>query len=100
MFLTATLLLGLAVLGIHVWAIQMEFIDISKDLDYFALSVEFAVAWFNSGNTEEQAYKLLEVRRAQQKVSGRHGPWLWNGSPQAGLGEPGSDGRVPHRTHS
>nr|XP_020734952.1 probable cystatin-16 [Odocoileus virginianus texanus] len=67
MFLTAPLLLGLAVLGIHVWAIQMEFVDISKDLDYFAVSVEFAVAWFNNGNTEEQAYKLLEVRRAQQK---------------------------------
>ncbi|XDB56382.1 PREDICTED: probable cystatin-16 [Capra hircus] len=67
MFLKATLLLGLAVLGIHVWAIEMEFVDISKDLDYFAVSVEFAVAWFNSGNTEEQAYKLLEVRRAQQK---------------------------------
>lgn len=100
MFLTATLLLGLAVLGIRVWAIQMEFVDISKDLDYFVVSVEFAVAWFNSGNTEEQAYKLLEVRRAQQKVSGHHGPWLWNSSPQAGLGEPGSDGRVPHHTHS
>ncbi|KAG5201517.1 hypothetical protein MJG53_011679 [Ovis ammon polii x Ovis aries] len=60
MFLKATLLLGLAVLGIHVWAIEMEFVDISKDLEYFAVSVEFAVAWFNSGNTEEQAYKLLE----------------------------------------
>lgn len=100
MFLKATLLLGLAVLGIHVWAIQMEFVDIRKDLDYFVVSVEFAVAWFNSGNTEEQAYKLLEVRRAQQKVSDRHGPGLWNGSPQAGLGEQGSDGRVPRRTHS
>ncbi|XP_040104793.1 probable cystatin-16 [Oryx dammah] len=67
MFLKATLLLGLALLSIHVWAIQMEFVDISKDLDYFVVSLEFAVAWFNSGNTEEQAYKLLEVRRAQQK---------------------------------
>ncbi|KAB0381901.1 hypothetical protein FD755_003818 [Muntiacus reevesi] len=67
MFLTAALLLGLAVLGIRVWAIQMEFVDISKDLDYFVVSVEFAVVWFNSGNTEEQAYKLLEVRRTQQK---------------------------------
>ena len=100
MFLKATLLLGLAVLGIHVWAIEMEFVDISKDLDYFAVSVEFAVAWFNSGNTEEQAYKLLEVRRAQQKVSGHHGPGLWNGSPQSGLGEQGSDQRVPCRTQS
>lgn len=61
MFLKATLLLGLAVLGIHVWAIEMEFVDIGKDLEYFAgvCGVRCGLD-FNSGNTEEQAYKLLE----------------------------------------
>ena len=48
--------------GIHVRTIQKEFVDISKDHDYFAVSVEFAVAWFNSGHEEGHAYKLLEVR--------------------------------------
>eukprot|EP00070_Physeter_catodon_P019212 XP_023979326.1 probable cystatin-16 [Physeter catodon] len=67
MFPKAALLLGLAVVGIHVRTIQKEFVDISKDHDYFAVSVEFAVAWFNRAHEEEHAYKLLEVRRAQQK---------------------------------
>ncbi|XP_068381060.1 probable cystatin-16 [Eschrichtius robustus] len=67
MFPKAALLLGLTVVGIHVRTIQKEFVDISKDHDYFAVSVEFAVAWFNSGHEEGHAYKLLEVRRAQQK---------------------------------
>ncbi|XP_059754662.1 LOW QUALITY PROTEIN: probable cystatin-16 [Balaenoptera ricei] len=67
MFPKAALLLGLTVVGIHVRTIQKEFVDISKDHDYFAVSVEFAVAWFNSGHEEGHTYKLLEVRRAQQK---------------------------------
>ncbi|XP_057556800.1 probable cystatin-16 [Hippopotamus amphibius kiboko] len=67
MFLKAALLLGLSVVDIHVWTIQKEFVDISTDHDYFSMSVEFALAWFNSGNKEEHAYKLLEVRRAQRK---------------------------------
>ncbi|KAB0401527.1 hypothetical protein E2I00_017595, partial [Balaenoptera physalus] len=67
MFPKAALLLGLTVVGIHIRTIQKEFVDISKDHDYFAVSVEFAVAWFNSGHEEGHDYKLLEVRRAQQK---------------------------------
>eukprot|EP00069_Balaena_mysticetus_P002057 bmy_15623T0 len=43
MFPKAALLLGLTVVGIHVRTIQKEFVDISKDHDYFAVSVEFAV---------------------------------------------------------
>ncbi|ELK13096.1 Putative cystatin-16 [Pteropus alecto] len=69
MFLKVSLLLGFIVLGTHVWTIQKEFADISKNQDYFVVSVEFAMAVFNDNNMEENAYRLLEVRRAQQKVS-------------------------------
>lgn len=66
------LLMGLIVLGTHIWTIQKEFVDISKNLDYFVASVEFAVAQFNDDNMEENTYRLLEVGRAQKKVSGNH----------------------------
>lgn len=72
MFLKVSLLLGFIVLGTHVWTIQKEFVDISKSQDYFVVSVEFAMAVFNDNNMEENAYRLLEVRRAKQKVSGSH----------------------------
>ncbi|XP_025732788.1 probable cystatin-16 [Callorhinus ursinus] len=67
MFLKTPLLLGLIVLGTHVWTIQKEFVDICKNHDYFVASVEFALAWFNDDNMEEDSYKLLEVGQAQQK---------------------------------
>lgn len=70
MFLKVPLFLGLIVLGTHVWTIQKEFVNIYKKHDYFVASVEFAVARFNDDNMEMNAYRLLEVRRAQQKVSG------------------------------
>lgn len=35
------LLVGLIVLGTHLWTIDKEFVDITKDLDYFVASVEF-----------------------------------------------------------
>ncbi|TKC51064.1 hypothetical protein EI555_006993, partial [Monodon monoceros] len=62
------LLLWLTVVGIHVWIIQKEFVDISKDHNYFAVSVEFAVAWFNSDHEEEHADKLLEVRQPSKST--------------------------------
>ncbi|XP_004441993.1 probable cystatin-16 [Diceros bicornis minor] len=67
MLLKVLLLLGLAVLGTHVWTIQKEFVNVNKNHDYFVASVEFAVARFNDDNMEENAYRLLEVGRAQQK---------------------------------
>lgn len=51
------------------WTIDKGFVDITKDLDYFVASVEFAVAQFNDNNPEENIYRLLEVGRAQKKVS-------------------------------
>jgi DNA invertase Pin-like site-specific DNA recombinase len=66
------LLMGLIVLGTHIWTIQKEFVDISKNLDYFMASVEYAVTQFNDDNTEENTYRLLEIGRAQKKVSGSH----------------------------
>uniref|UniRef100_A0A8C9DIU2 Cystatin domain-containing protein n=1 Tax=Prolemur simus TaxID=1328070 RepID=A0A8C9DIU2_PROSS len=69
MFQKVLLLGGLIVLGTHVWNIHKEFVDISKNLDYFAASVQFAVARFNDNTMEEYTYTLLEVGRAQQKKS-------------------------------
>uniref|UniRef100_A0A5F5PYK6 Cystatin domain-containing protein n=1 Tax=Equus caballus TaxID=9796 RepID=A0A5F5PYK6_HORSE len=73
MFLKVPLFLGLIVLGTHVWTIQKEFVNIYKKHDYFVASVEFAVARFNDDNMEMNAYRLLEVRRAQQK----HLTWIY-----------------------
>ncbi|XP_045836426.1 probable cystatin-16 [Meles meles] len=67
MFLKTPLLLGLIVLGTHVWTIQKEFVDISKNHDYLVTSVEFALSRFSEDNTEEHSYKLLEVGQAQKK---------------------------------
>lgn len=36
------LLVELIVLGTHLWTIDKEFVDITKDLHYFVASVEFA----------------------------------------------------------
>nr|KAF6422042.1 cystatin 8 [Rousettus aegyptiacus] len=82
MFLKVSLLLGFIVLGTHVWTIQKEFVDISKNQDYFVVSMEFAMAVFNDNNVEENAYRLLEVRRAKQKrvtCSFLVGALPWNG---------------------
>ncbi|XP_017651978.1 cystatin-14-like, partial [Nannospalax galili] len=68
MFWKVPLLVGLIVLGTHIWTIDKEFVDIVKDLHYFVASVEFAVAQFNDDNPEENAYRLLEVGRVQKKV--------------------------------
>nr|XP_048311544.1 cystatin-14-like [Myodes glareolus] len=62
------LLVELIVLGTHLWTIDKEFVDITKDLHYFVASVEFAVSQFNDNNPEENAYRLLEVGRAQKKT--------------------------------
>ncbi|XP_060239238.1 cystatin-14-like [Meriones unguiculatus] len=63
-----SLLVGLIVLGTHIWTIDKEFVDITKDLDYFVASVEFVVAQFSENNPEEYTYRLLEVGRAQKKI--------------------------------
>uniref|UniRef100_A0A8C6RED5 Cystatin domain containing 1 n=1 Tax=Nannospalax galili TaxID=1026970 RepID=A0A8C6RED5_NANGA len=68
MFWKVPLLVGLIVLGTHIWTIDKEFVDIVKDLHYFVASVEFAVAQFNDDNPEENAYRLLEVGRVQKKT--------------------------------
>ncbi|XP_031229543.1 cystatin-14 [Mastomys coucha] len=62
------MLVGLIVLGTHIWTDDKEFPDVTKDLDYFVASVEFAVAQFNDKNPEENTYRLLEVGRAQKKT--------------------------------
>ncbi|KAM9590310.1 putative cystatin-16 [Trichechus inunguis] len=62
-----TLLLGLVVLRTQVWSIHYEFVDISKNLSYFLMSVEFAVFQYNEDNVDEYAYKLLRIRRSQRK---------------------------------
>lgn len=83
------MLVGLIVLGTHIWTDDKEFPDVTKDLDYFVASVEFAVAQFNDKNPEENTYRLLEVGRAQKKVSpcAEHYPLMK--SPRLGLGVDG-----------
>ncbi|XP_075384097.1 putative cystatin-16 [Tenrec ecaudatus] len=73
MFPKVTLLLGLMVLRTHVWTIPSGFIDISKNLNDFVMSVEFAVFQYNEDSEDEYAYKLLRIRRSQHK---RH-TWLY-----------------------
>ncbi|XP_003509926.2 cystatin-14 [Cricetulus griseus] len=63
-----SLLVAMVVMGTHIWTIDKEFVDITKDLDYFVASVEFAVTQFNDNNPEENTYRLLEVGRAQKKT--------------------------------
>lgn len=82
MFPKAALLLGLTVVGIHVWIIQKELVDISKDNNYFAVSVEFAVAWFNSDHEEEHADRLLEVRQPSKMWVAVVGPGCRMASPE------------------
>lgn len=80
------MLVGLIVLGIHIWTMDKEFLDVTKDLDYFVASVEFAVAQFNDNNPEENTYRLLAVGRAQKKVSPRAELYPLMKSPRLGLG--------------
>ncbi|XP_004465365.1 probable cystatin-16 [Dasypus novemcinctus] len=61
------LLLGLIVLVGHVWTFRKEFYDISKTLEYFLMSVEFAVFQFNQESEDEFAYNLQWIRRSQRK---------------------------------
>ncbi|XP_049725115.1 probable cystatin-16 [Elephas maximus indicus] len=62
-----TLFLVLVVLGMQVWSIRYEFEDVSKNLSYFLMSMEFAIFRYNEDNIDEYAYKLLRVRRSQGK---------------------------------
>ncbi|MEJ1278868.1 hypothetical protein NN561_009792 [Cricetulus griseus] len=87
-----SLLVAMVVMGTHIWTIDKEFVDITKDLDYFVASVEFAVTQFNDNNPEENTYRLLEVGRAQKKVSPcvEHlslNEQTWGGGASAGTGE-------------
>lgn len=68
MFLKVSLLLGLIVLGPHVYS--AHFVDVSKRDSFFAICVEFAIFEFNQAHLDEYAYKLLWVGRSQRKVSG------------------------------
>ncbi|XP_037376823.1 probable cystatin-15 [Talpa occidentalis] len=66
MFPKSILILGLIVLGLH--ACTCKFVDIAKSTTYFTLCVEFAVFQYNEAQPDEFAYKLLWVRRSQQKI--------------------------------
>ncbi|XP_006902965.1 PREDICTED: probable cystatin-16-like [Elephantulus edwardii] len=62
-----TFLMGFTLTVVQVWSIHYEFLDISKNMNYFAMSVEFAVFEYNKNNADDYAYKLLRVRRSQHK---------------------------------
>lgn len=66
MFLKTPLLLGLIALGTHVWTIQKEFVDISKNHDYLVTSVE--LLWLSSvkttwKNTHTSCWRLGKLRK-------------------------------------
>lgn len=61
------LLVGLIVLRTHVCS--CKFVDIDKNSKDFASAVEYAVFQFNEDQEDEFAYKFLQVRRSQHKVS-------------------------------
>lgn len=66
MFWKLPLLLGLLALGPHVCSWMFE--DIGKTGQEFSMCVEFAIHHFNEHQPDENAYKLLWVRRSQHKV--------------------------------
>ncbi|KAM6163771.1 putative cystatin-16 [Rhynchocyon petersi] len=68
-----TLLLGFMLIGMQVWSTHYEFVDISKNMRYFVMSVEFAVFQYNEDSVDEYAYKLLRIRHSQHK---RH-TWIY-----------------------
>uniref|UniRef100_A0AC11AZ26 Uncharacterized protein n=1 Tax=Ovis aries TaxID=9940 RepID=A0AC11AZ26_SHEEP len=65
MFWKLPLLLGLLALGPHVCSWMFE--DVGKTGKEFSLCVEFALHHFNEHQPDENAYKLLWVRRSQRK---------------------------------
>uniref|UniRef100_A0A8C9Q7H5 Uncharacterized protein n=1 Tax=Spermophilus dauricus TaxID=99837 RepID=A0A8C9Q7H5_SPEDA len=56
------LFVGLVVLGAHLCS--NRFVDIDKTKEYFALSLEYAIFWFNEALEDKFAYKFLRVRRS------------------------------------
>lgn len=63
------LFVGLVVLGAHLC--NNKLVDIDKATEYFAVSLEYAVFWFNQVQSDQYAYKFLQVRRSQRLVSGQ-----------------------------
>ncbi|KAF7462936.1 Hypothetical predicted protein [Marmota monax] len=61
------LFVGLVVLGAHFCS--NRFVDIDKTKEYFALSLEYAIFWFNEALEDKFAYKFLRVRRSQREPS-------------------------------
>uniref|UniRef100_A0A8C5YVU4 Cystatin-12-like n=2 Tax=Marmota marmota marmota TaxID=9994 RepID=A0A8C5YVU4_MARMA len=60
------LFVGLVVLGAHLCS--NRFVDIDKTKEYFALSLEYAIFWFNEALEDKFAYKFLRVRRSQREL--------------------------------
>ncbi|XP_020037475.1 cystatin-12-like [Castor canadensis] len=60
------LMVELILLGTHIYS--CEFVDIDKNTQGFAISVEFVVHKFNEDQDDEFAYKFLRVRRSQYKI--------------------------------
>lgn len=52
MLWNVSMLVGLIVLGTHIWTIDKEFLDSTKDLDYFVASVE--LLWLISMTTTQK----------------------------------------------
>uniref|UniRef100_A0A5F9DTY5 Cystatin domain-containing protein n=1 Tax=Oryctolagus cuniculus TaxID=9986 RepID=A0A5F9DTY5_RABIT len=64
----ALLLVGLILLGSQVSS--SRFVDINKNEEVFAISVEHVLYQFNESQEDEFAYKFMRIRRSKRKVSG------------------------------
>ncbi|XP_062058492.1 cystatin-12-like [Lepus europaeus] len=61
----ALLLVGLFLLGSQVSS--SRFVDINKNEEFFAISVEHALYQFNESQEDEFAYKFMRIRRSKRK---------------------------------
>lgn len=76
---------ALIVLGIH--DCSFKFIEIDKNEEDFAISVEHVVFHFNENQDDDFAYKFLRVRRSLRQVNSLLPAWcLLLFQHQAGLG--------------
>lgn len=77
---------ALLVLGIH--DCSFKFIEIDKNEDTFAISVEHVVFHFNENQDDDFAYKFLRIRRSLQEVNSLLPAWcLHSFQHLAGLGQ-------------
>ncbi|XP_040837145.1 cystatin-12-like isoform X2 [Ochotona curzoniae] len=68
----ALLFVGFVLMGSLVGSFKFmdnsKFVDIDKNSEFFAISMEYVMYKFNEAQEDEFAYKFLKVRQSQRKV--------------------------------